>query len=95
MIQIFSAHGRTGRTDGTDQPKVVQEVLADLKKTFATKHDTTDFLRVNISNSPTPAQGKLAHILQNRAKIPARCHILQNTLFCTGMATKHDLEDIF
>ena len=27
MIQIFSAHG----TDGTDQPKVVQEVLADLK----------------------------------------------------------------
>ena len=28
MIQIFSAHG----TDGTDQPKVVQEVLADLKR---------------------------------------------------------------
>ena len=27
MIQIFSADGRTGR----DQPKVVQEVLADLK----------------------------------------------------------------
>ena len=29
MIQIFSA-GRDGR-DGRDQPKVVQEVLADLK----------------------------------------------------------------
>ena len=30
MIPIFSAHG----TDGTDQPKVVQEVLADLKISF-------------------------------------------------------------
>ena len=30
MIQIFSA-GRDG-TDGRDQPKVVQEVLADLKR---------------------------------------------------------------
>ena len=43
------------------------------KKTFATKHD---FLHGNISNSPcqhlSPVQGKLAHILQNRAKIPAR-----------------------
>ena len=29
MIQIFSADG----TDGWDQPKVVQEVLADLKRT--------------------------------------------------------------
>ena len=41
------------------------------KKTFATKHD---FLHGNISNSPcqhlSPVQGKLAHILQNRAKIP-------------------------
>ena len=37
VIQIFLAHGRDGRDgtgrDGTDQPKVVQEVLADLKKT--------------------------------------------------------------
>ena len=31
MIQIFSADGR----DGTDQPKVVQEVLADLKMTIS------------------------------------------------------------
>ena len=46
------------------------------KKTFATKHDTTGFLHGNISNSPRqhlpPVKGKLAHILQNRAKIPAR-----------------------
>ena len=34
MIQIFLA-GRTGRTGRTDQPKVVQEVLADLKTRFA------------------------------------------------------------
>ena len=32
MIQIFLA-GRDG-TDGTDQPKVVQEVLADLKRSL-------------------------------------------------------------
>ena len=31
VIQIFLAHGR----DGRDQPKVVQEVLADLKSLFA------------------------------------------------------------
>ena len=30
MIQIFLADGTDG-TDGRDQPKVVQEVLADLK----------------------------------------------------------------
>ena len=30
-MQIFSA-GRTDGTDGTNQPKVVQEVLADLKR---------------------------------------------------------------
>ena len=69
------------------------------KKTFATKHDTTDFLHGNISNSPRqhrpPVKGKLAYILQNRAKIPAqrkrtKSHILQHTFFSTGKATKHE-----
>ena len=31
MIQIFLADGRTGWDGRTDQPKVVEEVLADLK----------------------------------------------------------------
>ena len=31
VIQIFIAHRKDGRTDGWDQPKVIQEVLADLK----------------------------------------------------------------
>ena len=31
MIQIFLADGTDGTDERTDQPKVVQEVLADLK----------------------------------------------------------------
>ena len=40
MIQIFSAHGRDGRTD---QPKVVQENLADLKTKVTTVIKITQF----------------------------------------------------
>ena len=32
MIQIFLVDGTDGTDERTDQPKVVQEVLADLKK---------------------------------------------------------------
>ena len=40
MIQIFLADGTDERTNGrTDQPKVVQEVLADLKMMIICMYD--------------------------------------------------------
>ena len=51
MIQIFSADGR----DGTDQPKVVQEVLADQKNDSIIIYDfliDTNYKSSNLGQLP-------------------------------------------
>ena len=55
-MQIFSA-GRTGRTGQTDQPKVVQEVLADLKRTQERYMLEAGYTKLNIDGASISLNG--------------------------------------